>query len=99
MSQQPLECSASADLCLEEVLGLPQAKPLFDALVACRGSDLTLDASQVQHLGAQCAQVLVSGCKTWASDGHAFVFTAPSEAFVDGARLLGLTTYFERSSR
>ena len=75
---------------LDETLDLRAAAGLKAALLERRGSDLRVDASSVQHLGGLCAQVLASAATTWATDGVALTFPAASEAFEQGARLLGL---------
>lgn len=77
-------------LTLDETLDLNAAARLRSALLPLRGADLSVDAANVQHLGAQCAQVLASASATWASDGRAFTIATASEPFGQGARLLGL---------
>ncbi len=77
-------------LALDDMLDLNAAAPLRTSLLAMRGADLTVDASAVQHLGAQCAQVLASASLTWAADGAALTYAAASESFGQCARLLGL---------
>ena len=77
-------------LTLDETLDLNAASRLRAALMDLRGTDLTLDAAQVHHLGAQCAQVLVSATATWAVDGAVLAISAASEPFVQGVQLLGL---------
>ncbi|MGI3901834.1 MAG: STAS domain-containing protein [Janthinobacterium lividum] len=81
---------AVGSLALDEMLDLNAAAPLRQALLARRGADLAVDASAVQHLGAQCAQVLASAALTWAADGTVLTFAAASESFAQCARLLGL---------
>jgi len=78
-------------LTLEPVLDLRAAKPLTDELLTLKGADLNVDASKVERIGAQCAQVLLSAMKTWEADHHAFSLVDESEAFRDGASLLGLS--------
>ena len=75
---------------LEETLDLRAATALKAALLERRGGDLRVDASAVLHLGGQCAQVLAAAVTTWAADGGALTFPAASDAFEQGARLLGL---------
>ena len=81
---------APATLALDETLDLNAASRLRSSLLDRRGADLTLDASAVHHLGAQCAQVLASAVATWAADGAALTISAASEPFGQGVRLLGL---------
>ena len=79
-----------ATLKLDEMLDLRAATDLKAALLERRGADLLVDTSAVLHLGAQCAQVLVAAKSAWAVDGSALTFSAASEPFGQGARLLGL---------
>ena len=71
-------------------LDLTKASELAKALLTVRGSDVTVDASEVQHLGAQCGQILVSAKSTWQADGQVLNIVEASAEFHEGARLLGL---------
>ena len=71
-------------------LDLTMAVDLARMILAARGSDLAIDASEVQHLGAQCGQILVSAKTTWKADQKALRIVSGSEEFIEGARLLGL---------
>ena len=75
---------------LPETLDLLAAKPLAAALIERRGASIAIDASQVQRLGAQCAQVLLSAASTWKADGHSLAIANRSPGFVDGLQLLGI---------
>lgn len=75
---------------LPGVLDLNAAADLARALLARRGAAVSVDAAEVGHLGAQCAQVLVSAVKTWAQDGVALSVVNRSAEFDEGLRLLGL---------
>ena len=86
----PDAAAAAASLTLDETLDLNAAARLRSLLLPLRGANLSLDAGNVQHLGAQCAQVLASASATWAADGRAFTIAKASEPFGQGARLLGL---------
>ena len=94
VSAEP-QAALSSGLMLAETLDLNAAAPLAKALLALRNSNVTIDASAVQHLGAQCGQVLASALNTWASDGVALTFVSPSEGFEQGSRLLGLQAIFQ----
>ena len=74
---------------LNAVLDFAAAGNLLADLQASRGCDVTLIASDVQRVGAQCIQVLLSAQKTWAADEAVFRLTEPSAEFVEGASLLG----------
>ena len=82
--------AAAGSLTLDETLDLNAAARLRSTLLPLRGADLSVDAANVQHLGAQCAQVLASASATWAADGRTFTIAPASESFGQGARLLGL---------
>lgn len=80
----------SQTLLLAETLDLAAASALAQALLAARGSDITIRASEVRHLGGQCAQVLVSAAETWRHDRTAMRIVDSSADFLAGAQLLGL---------
>lgn len=79
-----------AVLALDPVLDLKAASPLAEHFLAHRGSDIAIDASAVERLGAQSLQVLLSAIATWQADGRAVDFKDPSDAFVDGLHVFGL---------
>ena len=66
---------------LPAILDLTAAAPLASALLARRGTPLTVDASAVRKLGGLCLQVLLSARATWATDKIPFAVTKPSIAF------------------
>lgn len=75
---------------LGEVLDLNAAAPLAAELLASRGGDVDIDASQTRRLGAQAVQVLLSARRTWREDGARMSVVDPSPAFSEGLRLLGV---------
>ena len=75
---------------LPEVLDLTAAAPLAQSLLSRRGSDLTVDASQVRRVGAQCLQVLIAAGATWKADGVSLSIDKPTDEFLMGAELLGI---------
>ena len=75
---------------LPDELDIRAAPPLAAALLAARGADLALDASQVERVGGQCIQVLLSAAATWSADGRALSVEHPSAAFIDAVRIAGL---------
>lgn len=81
---------AKKRLQLPEVLDLTAAAPLAQSLLSRRGSDLTIDASAVRRVGAQCFQVLVAAEATWKADGVRLSLEKPTEEFLKGAELLGI---------
>ena len=88
-----LDAKGRTVVVLDAALDVTQASPLKGAFLALRGKDIAVDASEVQHLGAQCGQVLVSAKKTWGADGRAMRVEKASPGFVEGLRLLGLTSH------
>ncbi len=82
--------TAAADaLALGEVLDLKAAAPLAAALLARRGTDLEVDASEVRRLGGLCLQVLLSAASTWEADGATLTILNPAGAFEEGLDRLG----------
>jgi chemotaxis protein CheX len=79
----------SAAVQLAPMLDLTAATPLAAQLLELRGRDLRIDAAQVQRLGGQCLQVLLSAEQTWRADGASFAIEAPSERFLADWRLFG----------
>src|SRR5262245_32609973 len=82
-------CGSSA-LQLPEVLDLLAATPLVKSLLERRGADIVIDASSVQRVGAQCAQVLLSAAAAWNGDGHSLAIVNRSPGFAEGLQLLGI---------
>lgn len=81
---------AKKQLQLPEVLDLTAAAPLAQELLARRGGDLTVDASQVRRAGAQCVQVLLAAVATWKADGARLCVEKPTEEFAKVTELLGI---------
>ena len=75
---------------LPAVLDFRAATPLAEALLALRGTALTIDAARVERIGGQCLQVLLAAQKTWSADDAALCFANLAPAFVDGLRLMGI---------
>jgi len=90
-SSRKAKRTASKRLQLPQVLDLTAAAPLAQSLLSRRGAALTVDASRVQRVGAQCLQVLLAAAATWKADGVALRLTKPSAEFLEGSRLLGIS--------
>lgn len=75
---------------LPTILDLKAAVPLVEGLLAQRGSDLMLDASHIERLGAQSLQILLSAVSTWQAEGFSIEFFDPSEPFIQGLALFGI---------
>ena len=78
-----------SSIVLPEVLDLKAAQSLATRLLAARGKNVTLDASGVTHLGAQCLQILFSAAATWRADDAMFTLHDPSGSFADHVASLG----------
>jgi chemotaxis protein CheX len=86
------ESAQPATLRLPSVLDLRAAAPLVAEFASLRGRPISLDASGVAQVGAQCVQVLVSAQQTWARDGVLLTLMNPSGAFLEALRILGVPT-------
>ena len=82
--------SEAASLTLPPELDIKAAAPLAADLIALRGRNLTLDASQVDRVGGQCLQVLLSAAGAWSADGAELSVAEPSPAFLDAIQVAGL---------
>lgn len=74
---------------LPTILDLKAAAPLAEALLARRGSEVFVDGSDVQRLGAQCLQVLLSAQASWAEDDQNLIFENLSQDFILALELFG----------
>jgi chemotaxis protein CheX len=83
------QCPGAAGLVLADCLDLTAAAPLKAQLLAARGASLSLDASSVRRLGAQCLQVLLAAEAAWSGDGLAWRIVDPSPEFAEAVRLMG----------
>ena len=81
--------SSCESLTLPQSLNGAQVTGLCEALVALRGSPITLRAGDVEHVGAQSLQLLIAARNTWSNDGHPFQIATPSDAMVRDLALLG----------
>ncbi|MEJ0052584.1 MAG: STAS domain-containing protein [Methylovirgula sp.] len=80
----------AASLSLDPVLDIKAVSLLAENLLARRGSDIVINAGQVERFGAQSLQVLLSAVATWRADGHLLEFANPSETFIEGLRVFGV---------
>ena len=71
-------------------LDLPAARPLAAALVERRGKPITIDASAVTQLGAQCVQVLLSAKRTWEADGVSLSIVNCAARMIEDLKLIGI---------
>lgn len=82
--------AAQKSLSLAPVLDLNEASALHGKLMALRGSNLVIDASAVERVGALCVQVLMAGAKSWEEDKHTYTFSKVSDAFTKTTQLIGV---------
>jgi chemotaxis protein CheX len=82
--------AAQGRLKLSSVLDLNEASALHGRLMELRGSDIKIDASEVERLGVPCAQVLVAGAHAWHSDKKSFAVEKASDAFEKTMQLIGI---------
>ncbi len=68
-----------------------QVEPLLGLLAKKRGFPLMINASKVERIGVQCAQVLVAAAQTWRSETQPLQIVQPSGGFVEGLELMGLS--------
>ena len=76
---------------LPEVLDLNAASRLHEQVLAHKGEDIDIDASEVTRVGAQCVQVLLSAALSWRSDEQSLKVGKASDAFVKTLQLLGIS--------
>lgn len=82
--------AAPGSLKLAAVLDLNEASVLHGKLMSMRGSDVVIDASGVERVGVQCAQVLVAGDRAWSEDKKSFLVEKASDAFQKTMQLIGI---------
>ena len=75
---------------LAAVLDLNEASLLRGKLMGLRGSDVAVDASGVERVGALCVQVIMAAAKTWDEDKLSFTFSKVSDAFQKTMQLIGV---------
>lgn len=75
---------------LPSSMDLVAAPILLENILEKKGYDIELDASNVQHLGGQCLQILLAAKATWEDSNHMFEIKNPSEEFVEYLKIMGL---------
>ena len=81
----------SETIVLQPRLDLAAAAPLAQTLRSRLGSDMTLDAKEVTHMGALCLQVMLSAALTVNKAGHRFTLSNASDRVLDQLHHLGFT--------
>ena len=79
----------SAVIVLEPKLDMSAAEALLDSFGSAEGQDVTIDASQVTHLGVLAMQVILSAQKTFIENNCQIAVDNPSDAFIQQAGYLG----------
>ncbi|NOX95962.1 MAG: STAS domain-containing protein [Alphaproteobacteria bacterium] len=82
--------SGNREISLIPILDLCAASPLAEEFKAQRGEDLVIDASQVERIGAQCMQVLLSATNTWEADGNKLTIANVTPVFSETTSELGV---------
>jgi chemotaxis protein CheX len=82
--------AAQKSLSLAPVLDLNEASALHTQLMGLKGSNVVIDASAVERVGALCAQVLMAGARSWEEDKMSFTFGKASDAFMKTMQLIGV---------
>lgn len=75
---------------LAAVLDLNEASTLRGKLMGMRGSNVVIDASGVERIGALCVQVIMAASKTWDEDKLSFTFSKVSDAFQKTMQMIGV---------
>jgi chemotaxis protein CheX len=81
----------SGNVTLPAELDIKAAAPLANGLIARRGNSIVIDGSQVERVGAQCLQVLLSAAATWRADGVELDLVEMSSPLSDALATAGLT--------
>lgn len=76
---------------LPPVLDLNAASRLHEQVLALKESNVSVDASDVTRVGAQCMQVLLSAAQSWRVLDMKFSVTRSSDAFTKALQLLGIS--------
>ena len=88
-------------IALPGVLNLGTAEELREKFMQCLvvGTDITLDASDVETITTPCLQVLISAGRTLESGGNILSIKNSSKAFTAALCDLGLTDIFDKWSK
>lgn len=86
----PAKKAEKGHLKLSAVLDLNEASILHGKLGGMRGANIVIDASGVERVGVQCAQVLVAAARAWNTEGKTFAVEKASDAFDKTMQLIGV---------
>ena len=87
----PSDGTSAKVLKLPEVLDLNAASRLHEQVLAHKGEDIDIDASDVKRVGAQCIQVLLAAARSWRAEDQHFRIEPASDVFVKTLQLLGIS--------
>tara|TARA_R110002020_G_scaffold65144_4_gene172198 strand:- start:4652 stop:4951 length:300 start_codon:yes stop_codon:yes gene_type:complete len=76
---------------LPEILDLNAASRLHEQVLAHKGEDIDIDATEVTRVGAQCVQVLLAAALSWRADDQSLKVNKASDAFIKTLQLLGIS--------
>ncbi|OCW56217.1 STAS domain-containing protein [Hoeflea olei] len=76
---------------LPDILDLNAASRLHEQVLAHKGEDIDLDATEVTRVGAQCVQVLLAAVLSWRSEDRTLAVRTASESYVKTLQLLGIS--------
>lgn len=76
---------------LPDSLDSASAASIQELLLSRRGSPVVVDAGQVNRVGVQALQVLISAAQTWRADGQSYKVRNPSSELVETLALVGLS--------
>lgn len=86
--------SEATQIKLAPALDFRAAAPLREELLAQRGKPIVINGADVQRMGGQCIQVLVSAARTWAQDGASFSIVDASPDMDRALGHVGMQNYF-----
>lgn len=86
--------SQATQIKLAAALDFRAAGQLRDQFLAQRGKPIEVDGADVQRIGGQCIQVLVSAQRTWTQDGVDFALANPSPEMLRALGYVGMDSYF-----
>ncbi|MEZ5892630.1 MAG: STAS domain-containing protein [Parvularculaceae bacterium] len=75
---------------LEGRLDMPAAARLVENMAERRGASIVIDASDVEHLGGQCLQVLLAAAACWRGDKAKIAYSDQSPAFTEALARFGM---------
>jgi anti-anti-sigma regulatory factor len=82
---------SSTALMLPDCLDASAAAAVKEMLLARRGAELVVDASQVRRIGAQSLQVMIAAARTWQADGLSYCVSNSSSELLETIALIGLS--------